>query len=140
MTSAITIPSNISVMVVTKDHDDFDAVGLTNTINIGDALPADCHPISVSVECTEAPGGGAISDYDIEIGDAADPNGFCTGEDHLAGGVGVYQTYGAYITTATGFSNASRQVQATATSIGANLDQATTGEWTFRIGYVRFGA
>jgi len=92
-----------------------------------------------SVECTEAPAGGGVVSYDIQFGDGVDSSGLCTAEDHIALGVGVRQAYGAYITTGIGFSNAARQLTATATVDGAHQTQdATSGEWTFRYAYIQF--
>lgn len=138
MNSAINSARVVYRMTVTKAYTDFSTAGLTNTINIGTALPADAHILRASIECDTAPAGGAIATYTVELGDAADPNGLEAGADHIAGGAVVYDTQGAYITTAGGYSNASRQLQATATSTVANLDQATQGAWTFRIAYIKF--
>ena len=138
MATAVETARIVRQATTTKDYTDFSTNGLTNTINIGNALPADAHIVAASIECDTVPAGGAIATYTVEFGDATDPNGLEAGADHIAGGVGTYDTYGAYITTAGGFANAARQLQATATSTVANLDQATQGAWTFRVSYIQF--
>jgi len=136
---AVSQPYLLHVEQVALDHDDFDAAAQSNTINVGAALPANAHILRASVECTEAPAGGGCVTYTVEFGDAADPNGLEAGSDHIAGGIAVYDTLGAYITTAGGYSNAARQLQATATVDGAHQTQdATAGEWTFRYAYIQF--
>lgn len=137
MSSRISNPP-LPILIVTKDHDDFDAADVTNTINIGAALPDNTRVISVSCECTEAPGGGTIATYGIDVGDATDPNGYIEEEDMVAGGVGVYELLGEYFTVRGNTVAAGTQITATATSTVGDLDEATTGEWTFRISYVQF--
>ena len=140
MTSAITQDIILRRVKVTKNHDDFDIAAQSNTINVGSPIPANAQVLSLSVECTEAPSGGGVVSYDMQVGDAVDSAGFVTAEDHIALGTGVYQAYGAYITTAIGFDDASKQITATVTVDGAhNTEDVTAGEWTFRILYAQFG-
>lgn len=132
-------PYLLHVEQVAIDHDDFDAAAQSHTINVGVPVPPNCHVISYSIECTEAPLGGGITSYDVQVGDGVDSAGFCTAEDHLALGVGVYQAYGAFVTAGMGFNNAARQITATATVDGAHQTQdATAGEWTCRYAYIQF--
>ena len=130
-------PSLVQVLRVTKAYTDFSTAGLTLTINLA-TLPAFSRVIALSCQCTTAPAGGALATYTVEAGDAGDPNGYEAGADHIAGGVAMYETHGAYLTTAGRTVTAATAVQATATSTGANLNAATQGAWTFRIAYVTY--
>jgi hypothetical protein len=137
---SMVIPAQrVKVRIIDIDYSDFSIAAMSRTINIGDAIPANHQLLPGSVECTTVPAGGGTVSYDIQFGDGVDSSGLCTAEDHLGGGVDVYQAYGAYITTGIGFENAARQLTATATVDGAHLlNDATQGAWVFRYAYIQF--
>ena len=123
---------------LTLDYSDFAGAAQSRTIDVDVPVPANCQLLSFSLDCTTAPAGGGCVSCDVMAGDGVDSAGYCTQEDHLALGVGVYQAYGAYIVTGSGFSNAARQIRMTITVDGAHTtNDLTQGVWRVRYAYVQ---
>jgi hypothetical protein len=137
MTSNISLPVRVVTEEISKTYADFSFGGAAKTITLI-TPPADTRVIALSCECTIVPAGGTLATYTVESGDATDPNGYEVGADHIAGGVGMYETLGAWLTTTGRTVTAATAIQATATAAGDTLDNATQGAWTWKIAYIQY--
>lgn len=113
---------------VALTHDDFDTAGLQNTIT---ALVLEAKGIvhDVYLDHTEAAGGGGVSTYDIDAGDATTITTYVSAYDLTqTPGNNSYSHAGA-VDSAYGRTS-TENLRVRATSTGANLDQATSGEFS----------
>lgn len=116
----------------TKSFTDFTTAGLTNTIAVGITLPVRAVVRGVSFNPETTFSGGAIASYKISIGKAGTVDSFL---NINVGNIFTGAVFGGYFgANVLGSLTLSTPVEITATTTGANLDQATQGEvdvWVF---------
>lgn len=117
-------------MSVQVEHSDLTAAATSETINIGDALPANAFIVGRWVEVTTAMSGGSASSVTVDVGTSANTDSIIDGADVFTGAVSGSGTAGV---SPVGFYSAA-QLQATFTS-DVNVAALTAGDITIHIAY-----
>lgn len=120
---------------------DLTAAGLTEAVSLA-GFPADARPLVSAINIGSYFTGTGITDMDVEIGDTADPNGLqatshvfdvtALGDWTVGGAPGAESKYGATDPLL------AYSPEAFFTSVGANLDQADTGQLHVRIYFEQY--
>ncbi len=122
----------VQMLQVTLGHADLTAAALTETLNVGSALPAGSRILGVESELTEVFSGGGASAMTASLGVA----GALT---ELVNARNVFTGQALAIVSGNGSrpnGTRSGQLQAQFTATGANVVALTTGSITFRVFYV----
>jgi hypothetical protein len=123
---------------VTYGHADLTATALTQSIVLGTAIPATAMILGYRIQLNEVFAGGAISAMDLQIGDDTnDDDSICAASDMFTGStlLALAWVQGTRGVQPNGPPTGT-QLEVLFTAVGANVDQATTGEVDVEVFYL----